>query len=106
MRGGQRLSLQQSAQASVELGIRSYIMERQGCEQTLTDKAEQTKAAFHGNRQRMKQSKAKNLPKRRDELVESGLARECETSGARETRVRGLGEEKKRHLIPVAVQYL
>ena len=43
-----------------ELSIRSYILERQGGERTWAFKDEQTKASFHGKRQRMKRSKGKN----------------------------------------------
>ncbi len=89
-----------------ELGIRSYIPERQGGERTWTDKDEQTKASFHGNRQRMKRSKGKNLQKRRSELVERGFAHVCETGGARKSWLRGLENVRKRHLISVAAHNL
>ena len=92
--------------SSVELGIRTYIPERRGGERNWSDKDEQTKAAFHGNRQRMKRSKGKNLQKRRSELVERGFAHVCETGGARKTWVRGLDKVKKRHLISVAAHNL
>lgn len=93
-------------QCCVDLDIRSYIPERQGGERIWADKDQQAKAAFHGNRQRMKRSKGKALQKRRSELVERGFAHICETGGARRTWLRGLEKVRKRHLITVAAHNL
>jgi hypothetical protein len=75
-------------------------------ERTWIDKDEQTKASFHGNRQRVKRSKGKNLQKRRSEPVERSFAHVCETGGARKSWLRGLENVRKRHLISVAAHNL
>lgn len=89
-----------------ELDVRTYIPERQGGDRVWTDKDKATKAAFHGNRQRMKRSKGRNLQKRRSEVVERSFAHVCETGGARKTWLRGLEKVRKRHLISVAAHNL
>lgn len=89
-----------------ELDVRTYIPERQGGERVWTDKDDAAKAAFHGNRQRMKRSKGRNLQKRRSEVVERSFAHVCETGGGRKTWLRGLEKVRKRHLISVAAHNL
>ena len=89
-----------------DLGIRTYIPEREGDGRRWSDKETGMKAAFHGNRQRMQRSKGKNLQKRRSEVVERGFAHVCETGGARRTWLRGLEKVRKRHLISVAAHNL
>ncbi len=88
------------------LGFAVISRSVRGGERIWTDKDEPTKAAFHGNRQRMKRSKGKNLQKCRSELVERGFAHVCETGGARKTWLRGLEKVRKRHLISVAAHNL
>jgi transposase len=89
-----------------DLGVRTYVPEREGGERRWADKADGLQEAFHSNRQRMQRSKGHNLQKRRSEVVERGFAHLCETGGSRRTWLRGLEKVRNRHLIAVAAHNL
>ena len=84
-------------------GIRTYAAERdEPYQRKWTDKPEEFKRAFHGNRRRVRGRRGKKLQKLRSEHCERSFAHTCETGGARRSWLRGLVEVGKRYLIHAA----
>ena len=89
-----------------QVGVRTYIPERQTGPRRWTDKTPEAEAAFRQNRQRVRREKGKRLQRKRSELLERSFAHVCETGGARRTWLRGKLKINKRYLIHVAARNL
>lgn len=89
------------------LDLRTYVPEpKRKSEWDWTDRTPEHQRAVHGNRQRVKRAKGKQLQKRRSELCERSFAHVCETGGMRRTWLRGLIDVTKRYLIATAAHNL
>lgn len=53
-----------------QVGVRTYVPERETDKRRWTDKPSEMEAAFRGNRRRMRSDKGKRLGRKRSELVE------------------------------------
>jgi transposase len=84
------------------LSIRTYIPERQQKQRRWKDKPAEYQKAFHGNRNRVRRAKGKQLNRWRSERVERTFAHVCETGGSRRTQVRGMENVGKVHQIKCA----
>lgn len=89
-----------------ELGVRTYIPERETGRRRWTDKEPETEQAFRNNRRRVRREKGKRLQRLRSELLERSFAHVCETGGARRTWLRGLEKINKRYQIHTAARNL
>lgn len=89
-------------------GFRTYIPERrQKGKRHWADKGgTPTARVFHANRARVGRKKSKALHRRRGEFVERTFAHVCETGAHRRTRLRGMGNVKKRYLVQTAAANL
>jgi len=82
------------------LDLRTYIPEPQRkSDGNWTERTPEHQRAVHGNRQRVRRAKGKQLQRRRSELCERSFAHVCETGGMRRTWLRGLMDVTKRYLI-------
>jgi transposase len=89
------------------LDLRTYIPEpKRKSEWDWTDRTPEQRRAVHGNRQRVRRDKGKQLQKRRSELCERSFAHVCETGGMRRTWLCGLIDVTKRYLIATAAHNL
>jgi len=89
------------------LGLRTYIPEPQRkSDWNWTDRTSEQQRAVHGNRQRVRRDKGKQLQKRRSERCERSFAHVCETGGMRRTWLRGIVDVTKRYLIATAAHNL
>lgn len=89
------------------LGLRTYIPEpKRTADWTWTDKTPEHKAAVHGNRQRVRRRKGKQLQRRRSELCERTFAHVCDSGGMRRTWLKGLIDVTKRSLVATAAHNL
>jgi transposase len=87
--------------------LRTYIPEPQRTSDwDWTDRTPEHQRAVHGNRQRVKRAKGKQLQRRRSEVCERSFAHVCETGGMRRTWLRGLVDVTKRYLIATAAHNL
>ena len=84
-----------------QVGVRTYIPERQTGPRRWTDKTPEAEAAFRQNRQRVRREKGKRLQRKRSELLEHSFAHVCETGGAGRIWLRGKLKINKRYLIHV-----
>ncbi len=89
-----------------QVGVRTYIPERETGKRRWSDKPPEMESAFRNNRRRMRCDKGRRLQKKRSELVERSFAHVCETGGARRTWLRGQQKINKRYLIHVAARNL
>ena len=89
-----------------QVGLRTYIPERDTGQRRWTDKSSETESAFRNNRRRVRRDKGKRLQRKRSELLERSFAHVCETGGARRTWLRGKQNINKRYLIHVAARNL
>jgi transposase len=89
-----------------QVGVRTYIPERESGKRRWTDKSPEMEPAFRNNRRRVRRNKGKRLQRKRSELVERSFAHVCETGGARRTWLRGKQKINKRYLIHVAARNL
>jgi transposase len=84
-------------------GIRTYAAEKdEPYQRKWTDKPDEFKQAFHGNRRRVRGEHGKKLQKLRSEHCERSFAHTCETGGARRSWLRGLVDVGKRYVIHAA----
>lgn len=88
------------------LSIRTYIPERQQKQRRWKNKPAEYQKAFHGNRDRVRRAKGKQLNRWRSERVERTFAHVCETGGSRRTQVRGMENVSKVHQIKCAAYNL
>lgn len=89
-----------------QIGVRSYIPERDTGKRRWTDKSADMETAFRNNRKRVRRAKGKHLQRKRSELLERSFAHVCETGGARRTWLRGKLKINKRYLVHVAARNL
>ena len=89
-----------------QIGVRSYIPERETGKRRWTDKSPKMESAFRNNRRRVRRDKGKRLQRKRSELLERSFAHVCETGGARRTWLRGKLKINKRYLVHVAARNL
>ena len=86
-----------------ELGIRSYIPERQSSKRrNWKNKPEGMESAYRGNRRRVRGSRSKRLQRLRSEKVERSFAHSCRTGAGRRTWLKGVEKIQKRYLCHVA----
>ena len=84
-------------------GIRTYAAEKdEPYQRKWTDKPDEFKQAFHGNRRRVRGEHGKKLQKLRSEYCERSFAHMCETGAARRSWLRGLVDVGKRYVIHAA----
>ena len=84
-------------------GIRTYAAEKdEPYRRKWTDKPDEFKRAYHGNRRRVRGRRGKKLQKLRSEHCERSFAHTCETGGARRSWLRGLVDVGKRYVIHAA----
>jgi transposase len=89
------------------LDLRTYIPEpKRKSDWDWTERTSEQRRAVHGNRQRVRRDKGKQLQRRRSELCERSFAHVCETGGMRRTWLRGLVDVTKRYLIATAAHNL
>ncbi|MDZ4686610.1 MAG: transposase [Planctomycetaceae bacterium] len=89
------------------LEFRTYIPEpKRTTGWTWTDKTPEHKQAVHGNRQRVRRRKGKQLQRRRSEVCERTFAHVCDSGGMRRTWLTGLVDVTKRYLIATAAHNL
>jgi transposase len=89
------------------LGLRTYIPEPQRrSDWDWTERTPEHQRAVHGNRQRVRRQKGKQLQRRRSELCERSFAHVCETGGMRRTWLTGFIDVTKRYLIAMAAHNL
>lgn len=89
------------------LEFRTYIPEpNRKTDWTWTDKTPEHKQAVHGNRQRVRRRKGKQLQRRRSEVCERTFAHVCDSGGMRRTWLTGLVDLTKRYLIATAAHNL
>jgi len=89
------------------LDLRTYIPEpKRKSEWDWTDRTPEQQRAVHGNRQRVRRDKGKQLQRRRSELCERSFAHVCETGGMRRTWLCGIIDVTKRYLIATAAHNL
>jgi transposase len=87
--------------------VRTYIAEKQERHaRRWTDKPEAERAAFHGNRRRVRGRRGRRLQRLRSEICERSFAHTCETGGARRTWLRSLIDVGKRYLMYAAAHNL
>lgn len=90
-----------------ERGFRTYIPEpRRRHRRRWTDKPADAYRVFRNNRRRGGTKKAKQLHRKRGELLERPFAHLCETGAARRTRLRGRENVEKRYLLHAAAANL
>jgi len=89
-----------------QIGVRTYIPEREIGRRRWIDKPPEMETAYRNNRRRMTRKKGKKLQRKRSELVERSFAHVCETGGARRTWLRGKRKINKRYQIHVAARNL
>ena len=86
-----------------EWGIRTYAAEKdEPYRRKWTDKPEEFKRAYYGNRRRVRGRRGKKLQKLRSEHCERSFAHMCETGAARRSWLRGLVDVGKRYLLHAA----
>ena len=89
------------------LGLRTYIPEpKRKSDWDWTDRTPEQQRAVHGNRQRVRRGKGKQLQRRRSELCERSFAHVCETGGMRRTWLTGFIDVTKRYLLATAAHNL
>jgi len=89
------------------LDLRTYIPEpKRKSDWDWTERTPEQQRAVHGNRQRVRRAKGKQLQKRRSELCERSFAHVCETGGMRRTWLHGIMDVTKRYLIATAAHNL
>jgi Transposase domain (DUF772)/Transposase DDE domain len=89
-----------------QIGVRTYIPQRETGRRRWTDKPPEMEAAYRNNGRRVKREKGKRLQRIRSELLERSFAHVCETGGARRTWLRGLEKINKRYQIHTAARNL
>ena len=89
-----------------EMGVRTYIPQRETGRRRWTDKPPETEVAYRNNGRRVKREKGKRLQRIRSELLERSFAHVCETGGARRTWLRGLEKISKRYQVHTAARNL
>jgi transposase len=83
-----------------DLGIRTYIPEKKERGQRRWEHwTPEENEAYLANRRRVQSPRAKQLMRRRGELVERSFAHVCETGGGRRTWIKGFGEVAKYYLL-------
>lgn len=88
-------------------GLRSYIPEpKRRHRRRWKKKPSNAYAAFRNNQRRGATEKAKDLHRRRGELLERPFAHLCETGAARRTRLRGRTNIEKRYVLHAAAANL
>jgi transposase len=89
------------------LNFRTYIPEpKRTTDWTWTDKTPEHKQAVHGNRQRVRRRKGKQMQRRRSEVCERTFAHICDSGGMRRTWLTGLVDVTKRYLVATAAHNL
>ncbi|HUQ71106.1 MAG TPA: transposase, partial [Planctomycetaceae bacterium] len=89
------------------LELRTYIPEpKRNADWTWTDKTPEHKHAVHGNRQRVRRRKGKQMQRRRSEVCERTFAHVCDSGGMRRTWLKGLVDVTKRYLVATAAHNL
>jgi len=89
------------------LDFRTYIPEpKRTTDWTWTDKTPDHKRAVHGNRQRVRRRKGKQMQRRRSEVCERTFAHVCNSGGMRRTWLKGLIDVTKRYLVATAAHNL
>lgn len=89
-----------------ELGVRTYLPERQQKHRCWTDKPDEYEIAFRANRRRVRGRKGRQLNRWRSERCERTFAHVCETGGGRRTWLRGLVNVRKTHRLKCAAYNL
>jgi hypothetical protein len=89
-----------------DVGVRTYIPERETGRRRWTDKPPEQETAFRANRRRVRGERGRRLQRERSERVERSFAHVCETGGARRTWLQTLIKVRKRYLIQVAAHNL
>jgi transposase len=84
-------------------GIRTYAAEKhERYQRRWSDKPDEFKRAFHGNRRRVRGRRGKKLQRLRSEHCERSFAHTCETGAARRSWLRGVVDVGKRYLMHAA----
>lgn len=83
--------------------IRTYVAEKkERHSRRWTDKPDEQRRAFHGNRRRVRGRRGRRLQRGRSEYCERSFAHTCETGAARRSWLRGVVNVSKRYLIHAA----